>query len=441
VLIPVRLPDAARNPVSILGMAIASAAAVVFLALFALEVAGYLTNPYIGLLVFVTVPAVFLAGLALIPIGAWWAARRRRRGLTAPDWPVIDLRDSRQRGIVAGVIALTMVNVAIVSMGAYGGVHYLESEAFCGRVCHVMEPQAVAHKVWPHANVACAQCHVGPGAGAYVEGKLAGTRQLFHVLTDRVPLPVPAPDRLIQPTAVACAQCHSLPGQAGDALRVLREYASDETNTEMQTTLRLHVGNRTSGIHRHVSMDIEYVAPDDPTATIPVVRLRTAGRVREYVAEGASSDAPGTVRKMECIDCHNRPAHSFAATPARAIDAAIERGAIPRDLPFARREALAAVTGSHPSRDAAMTSIAGALTAFYAARPGTDEALVRRAISGTQAVWSRNVFPAMKVTWGTYPNHLGHVDTQGCFRCHDDRKAADGATIAQECELCHSLGE
>jgi hypothetical protein len=104
----IRLPDAARNPVSIFGMAVATAAAVVFLALLTLELAGYLTNPYIGLLVFVAVPAMFLAGLLLIPIGAWWAARRRRRGVAAPEWPVIDLRDSRQRRILAGVAALTI---------------------------------------------------------------------------------------------------------------------------------------------------------------------------------------------------------------------------------------------------------------------------------------------------------------------------------------------
>jgi nitrate/TMAO reductase-like tetraheme cytochrome c subunit len=427
--------------VSILGMAVATAAAVVFLALFALELAGYLTNPYIGLLVFVTVPVIFLAGLLLIPIGAWWTARRRRQGHAEPEWPVIDLRVPRQRGILAGVVGLTIVNIAIVSMGAYGGVHYMESEAFCGLVCHVMEPQAVAHKAWPHANVACAQCHVGPGAGAYVEGKLAGTRQLFHVITGNVPTPVPPPDRLIQPAATTCAQCHSPAARVGDELRVIRDYASDETSTESATTLRLHVGDRFSGIHRHLTLDIEYVAPEDPTATIPVVRLRTSRGVREYLAEGASADAPGTARAMECIDCHNRPAHSFSPTPERAIDAAIARGAIPRDLPFARREALAAVTTAYATKDAAMDGIAGALNGFYAERRGAGDALVRRAISGAQEAWARNVFPAMKVTWGTYPNQIGHVDTQGCFRCHDDRKAADGAVIQQECELCHTLPE
>lgn len=437
------LPDAARNPVSILGMAIATAAAVVFLALFSLEIAGYLTNPYVGLLVFVTVPAVFLAGLVLVPVGAWWTARRRARGLPAAEWPVIDLRNARQRGILAGVFALTLVNLLIVSMGAYGGVHYMESEEFCGQVCHVtMEPQAVAHKAWPHANVACTRCHVGPGAGAYIEGKLAGTRQLFHVLTDRVPTPVPPPQRLIQPADVTCGQCHSPTVRAGEQPRTLRDYTSDEANTENTTMLRLHVGDSTTGIHRHIGIQVEYVATDETRATIPIVRLRTPqGIVREYLAEGASATAAGVTRVMECTDCHNRPAHTFSATPERAIDAALARGSIPRDLPFARRETVAAVAAAYQSREAALAGIAERLTAFYGAVPGVDASLVTRAITGSQEAWSRNVFPQMKVTWGTYPNHLGHVDTLGCFRCHDDRKAADGAVIAQDCELCHSLPE
>jgi hypothetical protein len=50
------------------------------------------------------------------------------------------------------------------------------------------------------------------------------------------------------------------------------------------------------------------------------------------------------------------------------------------------------------------------------------------------------VFPLMRVTWGTYPNQLGHIDTPGCFRCHDDsHKTKDGKAISQDCELCHAI--
>ncbi len=425
-------------------MAIATAMAIVFVVLAFLDVAGYLTNPYLGLLVFVTIPILFGLGLVLIPIGAWWTARRRRLGQAPPEWPVIDLRNPRQRTTLTAVFVLTIVNLVIVSLAAYGGVHYMESSEFCGQVCHeTMEPQAVAHKAWPHAAVTCTQCHVGPGAGAFVDAKLAGTRQLVQLATNRVPKPVPPPADLIQPPSVTCQQCHSPTARIGDELRVVRDYGSDEANTESATTLRLRVGDRFTGIHRHISMDIEYVATDATKASIPVVRVRDAqGAVREYVAEGATGGAAaaGVTRRMGCTDCHSRPAHTFSFTAERAVDSAIGRGAIPRELPFARREAVLAVTGEYASRDAALAAIAERLQAFYSARGTADPALVTRAIAGTQEVWARNVFPQMKVTWGTYPNHLGHTDTDGCFRCHDDtHKTGAGSVISQDCELCHSI--
>jgi hypothetical protein len=50
------------------------------------------------------------------------------------------------------------------------------------------------------------------------------------------------------------------------------------------------------------------------------------------------------------------------------------------------------------------------------------------------------VFPQMNVTWGTYPNHIGHMDAPGCFRCHDDlHKTKDGRVIKQDCTLCHTF--
>jgi hypothetical protein len=143
---------------------------------------------------------------------------------------------------------------------------------------------------------------------------------------------------------------------------------------------------------------------------------------------------------MDCTDCHNRPAHTFSFTPQRAVDRAIAQGTIPQDLAFARREAVAAVSGDYPDREAALAAIGRRLTDFYASRPGSDARLVQRAVDGVRGVWAGNIFPAMKVQWGTYPNQLGHVDSSGCFRCHDDgHKAPGGAVISQDCELCHTI--
>ena len=435
-------------------MAIATAMAAVFLVLAALHLAGYFTNPYIGLLVFVAVPAVFLAGLVLIPFGAWLTSRRLARRPGLAEWPVIDLRQSRQRTLAVAAVALTAVNVMIVALATYGGVHAMDSNAFCGQVCHTtMEPEATAHAAWPHAKVSCTECHVGPGAGSFIEAKLAGTRQLFDVMTRHVPKPVPPPPELIQTARATCENCHWPEKFRGDVVRVVRDYADDEASTETVTTLRMHIGGGSralgigSGIHWHMNLDnqIDFVAADEHKAVIPYVRLTNQrGETREYFAEGTTREsvAGKATRRMDCMDCHNRPAHTFFFTPERAVDAAIAQGRIPRELPFARREAVAAVREPYADRAAALDAISARLTRFYMSRGNVDARLVTRAVNATQEIWSTNVFPAMKVTWGTYPNHIGHVDTPGCFRCHDDsHKSADGKVISQDCELCHSIPE
>jgi nitrate/TMAO reductase-like tetraheme cytochrome c subunit len=447
----VKLPPAARNPVSLVGIAIATAMAWAFLALFTLDLLGYLDNPYIGLVMFVAIPAAFVAGLLLIPIGIR-RARRRSPG-AVPDWPVLDLRDPHQRSVIVAVLALTFINVLIVSVAAYGGVHYMETTAFCGTVCHTtMEPQYVAHERGPHAQIACVQCHVGPGAGALVQSKLAGTRQLFEVITNRVPQPVPPPPQLLSPARATCERCHWPERFIGDRTRVIREFGNDEKNTESDTTLRLHVGGGSrargvgTGIHWHMNLDneIEFVVGADTPDSIPYVRLRDrTGNIREYFAEGATAQqiASGTRRRMECMDCHNRPAHTFAPSAARAVDDAMAQGLIPRDLPFVRREVVAALRQTYADRPSAMNGIASQLREFYQARGGVDAALVDRAIRGAQDAWASNVFPSMKVTWGTYPSNIGHVDSPGCFRCHDDsHKTKDGQRVlSQDCELCHVI--
>jgi hypothetical protein len=435
-------------------MAIATARAIVFIGLAVLHFAGYLDNPYVGLLIFVAIPVLFVLALLLIPIGGWWSRRRERLHPGASEWPVLDLRQPHQRAVLAAVLALTIVNVVIVSIAAYGGVHAMESVEFCGQVCHTtMEPQYVAHQAWPHARVACTQCHVGPGAGAFVEAKMAGTRQLFQVMTNRVPKPVPPPADLIRTARDTCEGCHWPETFRGDQERIIREFANDEANTEATTTLRLHIGGGSprlgvgSGIHWHMNLDnrVEFIAADDRQETIPYVRLTDRqGTVTEYLAEGTTREqfAGQPMRLMDCMDCHNRPAHTFFFTPERAVDTAVSQGRIPRELPFVRREAVAALKEGYADRASALEAIASRLNGFYSSRGNADAALVRRAVASTQDLWSQNVFPAMNVSWGTYPSHIGHIDSPGCFRCHDEsHTAADGKTISQDCELCHTLPE
>jgi nitrate/TMAO reductase-like tetraheme cytochrome c subunit len=290
------LPLLARDPLSLVGIAVATAAPILFLVFLLLELLGLLTNPYIGLLLFVAIPVAFILALLLIPIGMWRSARRMRRGGPAPEWPVVDLRKPRQRSVVTAVLALTAVNVVVISMAAYGGVHYMETAQFCGRVCHTtMEPQYAAYQAAPHARVACVECHVGSGMRALVESKIAGTRQLLEVITNTVTRPVPSPVRSMRPARETCEQCHWPEKFHGDTVRVIREYANDEKNTETATTLIMHVGGGSAalgigtGIHWHMNLDneIEYVATDPKRETIPYFAFATAP------ATCGSSSSPG----------------------------------------------------------------------------------------------------------------------------------------------------
>jgi hypothetical protein len=444
------LPSAARNPISLTGAAIATAMAVVFLALLALQLGGQVTNPYFGLLVFVAVPAGFVLGLLLIPIGIWRERRKMAAGQAAPEWPVIDLRLPKTRTVIFTVALLTFVNIIIVSLAAVGAVHHMETVEFCGTTCHTtMEPEWKAHQVSPHAEVPCVSCHVGNGAEALVESKVAGTRQLWHVITNQVQTPVAAPVRSMRPARETCQTCHWAEKDHGDKPRVIHEYADDQASTESTTTLQLHVGGGRadlgtgSGIHWHMNIDnkVEFISTDSARQTIPWVKLTDSkGNVKEYTVDGVTPEqlATGEHRLMDCMDCHNRPAHTFEPNAERAVDNAISSGHLPKTLPFARREAVAALKDEYPSDEDAQRGIDSRLRKVYAAQ-ASDPALPKM-IAAVQDVYGRNVFPAMKVKWATYPNNIGHVFFNGCFRCHDDNhKSKDGTVIKQDCETCHAM--
>ncbi len=429
-----------------------------FLLVYAFELAGWHANPYIGIVFFLVMPGIFLFGLALIPIGMWREARARRRGVIRGPfhWPVIDLNTPAQRKVIGIVALLTVANLVIISLAAFRGVHHMDSVEFCGQVCHeVMEPEFVSFKAGAHARVGCVACHIGPGAPWFVRSKLSGARQLYAVAFNTHSRPIPSPVHNLRPARDTCEQCHWPEKFHGDKVRAVREYADDEANTETVTTLRIHVGGGSDsvgpipGIHWHTSRanEIEYIATDDKRQVIPWVRLRKAnGEVKEWVADGVTSEAlaAGERRRMDCMDCHNRPSHTFAASAERAVDLAIAQGQIARTLPFVRRESVRLLKQAYPSHEAADAAIRGGLEAFYRAEhPGvltTGQPALAGAVAAVQRVYGRNVFPTMKVSWGSYANNIGHMDFPGCFRCHDDsHKAKDGTTISQDCSTCHTL--
>ena len=447
-----------RSPLSVTGMVLTTISAVVFLVVFLADLFGFHTNPYLGLLFFLVLPSAFLLGLALIPLGAWLERRRRARGRPPAEirWPHVDLNDPVQRRAAVIVFAMTIANIIIVSLAAYRGVEYMDSPQFCGQVCHtVMKPQFSAHQDSAHSRVACVKCHIGPGATWFARSKVSGLRQVFAVAFHTYSRPIPSPVQNLRPARDTCEQCHWPEKFHGDKIRRVVEYAEDEKNTESVTTLQVHVGGGSErlgiaqGIHWHMNIanEVEYVSSDDTRQVIPWVRVKDrTGAVREFTTDGVTPDqiARSERRRMDCIDCHNRPSHTMAATAERAVNERMADGEIPRTLPFVRREAVKALKASYATQDAADEGITRALREFY--RTQASEVFMSRrqdvenAVRATTTIYRRNVFPEMNVQFGTYPNSIGHVDFPGCFRCHDDsHRTKDGRKISQDCETCHSI--
>jgi hypothetical protein len=443
----------ARNPISAIGVGLATLCGALFLLLTAAEWFGWQSNPYFGIVLFLVIPLGLVLGLLLIAFGNAWY---RFRGKAEAAWPRIDLNNRRHQRIVLAGLVLSSVNIVIVSMAAYGGIHYMESASFCGQVCHqAMAPQFMAYQDSPHSSVPCVACHVGAGADALVASKVNGIRQLALYASERYSRPVPSPVHTLRPARDTCETCHWPEKIHGDRLKVIREYADDEENSETTTTLRIHVGGGShrlgigSGIHWHMNLSnqIEYIATDRERQVIPYVSLRSPdGMFREYRVEGVSDEelARGERRRMDCMDCHNRPSHTFFARPERAVDQALEIGRVSRELPFVRREMVAALKAESENGADAGRKIAEHLEQFYrreypevADRAAAD---IAKAVAVAQDLFERNVFPGMRVSWGTYPNELGHLDFPGCFRCHDEEhRSADGKVIGQDCETCHSI--
>jgi NapC/NirT cytochrome c family, N-terminal region len=447
-----------RSPISVAGMVLTTISASVFLIVFLADLFGLHTNPYLGILFFLVLPGVFLFGLALIPLGAWLERRRRARGRPSSQihWPRVDLNDPVHRRAAVIAFALTMANIVIVSLAAYRGIEYMDSVQFCGQVCHsVMKPEFTAYQDGPHSRVTCVQCHIGAGASWFAKSKVSGTRQVLAVTFHTYSRPIPSPVQNLRPARDTCEQCHWPEKFHGDKIVRVFEYGEDEKNTESITTLQVHVGGGSErlgiaqGIHWHMNVanEVEYIATDDKRQVIPWVRVKDRfGNVREYTAEGAKPEdlAKGERRRMDCMDCHNRPSHPMAATPERAVNQRMARGDIPKTLPFVRRETVKALKASYPSQERAEEGISRSLRDFYRSQFPTEfmsrRQEVEKAANAAMDIYRRNVFPEMNVAFGTYPNNIGHMDFPGCFRCHDDSHASkDGKKIGQDCETCHKI--
>lgn len=434
------------NWVSLTGVVTVAASVFAALLLFLIDTFQRASNPYVGVLTYLIAPCFTMLGVALIVLGMF--IRRREIKLRGEPIPlVIDLSRSRDRRILGYFLGSTALFLVVTAVGSYHSYQFTESVTFCGQACHtVMEPEMVTYQHSAHARVACVECHIGPGAKWFVKAKLSGLYQVYATLTDKYPRPVPTPIKNLRPAQDTCEHCHWPERFSGNMIRKYTHFLSGVSNREYSVVLLLRVGGGdpqrgpVEGIHWHTSKNhkVEYLATDNLRLKIPWVRLTGPdGKVTEFrTPEFTNTVNEADVRKMDCIDCHNRPAHVYQK-PNEAVDHAIAEGWIDRTLPSIRSNATLVVTQPYTNRTEALATIASRLESAY---PG--DARAKSAVAAVQAIYERSFFPEMHANWRAYPEHIGHKDWPGCVRCHDDNhKTADGKQVIsfQNCRQCHLI--
>ena len=449
-----------NNWITLAGAALTTSSAFVLVWLWFMELTGRpeQVNPYMGILLFAILPAIFVGGLLLIPLGILRVRRLRRLAGEAPlPLQAVDFKQPSVRHLLTVVGILTFINVSIMGTAVLKGTEYMDSNQFCGLTCHtVMRPEYTAFLDSPHSRVGCAQCHIGHGAPALVKAKISGIRQIFAVAFGTYSRPIPSPVEYLRPARETCEQCHWPQKFTGNKLIIHTKYSEDEANTPLTTVLLLKIGghtpNGTTGIHgRHLDAmaRITYLTTDRSRQEIPKVTYRQDdGTLVDYMTDDYKTMPKekldkASARQMDCVDCHNRPSHAFML-PDRALDKAIANNSMSPELPFLKKKALELLKVDYPDQKTAAAKIPVDLAEYY--RTNYPEIYIKKrnqvntACEVVKGIYLHNVFPDMKVTWGTHPNNIGHEDSVGCFRCHDgSHSSADGRTIKGDCDTCHDL--
>ena len=436
-----------RNWMSLSGFVVMIGSVFSFLLLLLLDAMAHFSNPYIGILTYLVAPMFTIIGLIMVAIGAFF--RRRQIVRYAGPFPPlrIDLTRPRDRKVFGIFLAGGVLFLLISAIGSYQSYHYTESVQFCGQACHgVMKPELVTYLHSPHARVACAECHIGKGAAWYVRSKLSGSYQVYATMANKYPRPIPTPVKNLRPAQETCEQCHWPKKFVGNLERTYNYFLGDETNTPFTVRLLMKVGGGdpthgpVGGIHWHMNVGnkIEYIASDDARQKIPWVRMTDSqGVVTEFRSPRFTNAVnEASVRRMDCMDCHNRPAHRYQS-PNSAVNLAMDLGRIDKSLPWIKTNALYVLTRTYTNETQAVEAIATTLADRY-----HGDERIRPVIDAVQQIYTNNFFAEMKASWQTYPDNIGHKEWPGCFRCHDgEHKSIDGrSTInAKDCNACHTI--
>lgn len=455
---PPKPPSLLRNLLSLFGIGIVLVATAIGLPMMFLDFYRPHSSPYVAIVIYLILPFAAMGGVALALLGMVLERRRRRRrpGQAVPPLPRLDLNQPKHQAVLMISLFSLLVLLMLLSVTGYRAYHFTESVKFCGVVCHaVMKPEYTAHQFSPHARVACVECHVGTGAEWYVQSKLNGLRQVYALATGAYPKPIPTPVKNLRPATDTCEQCHWPQKFFGTQRKTFSHYLGDEANSPWQIQMLLKVGGgdpdvgTAAGIHWHMNIknEIYYVASDD-REVIPWVRVvDREGHVTEYMSTEAPLSpeqlAAAEVRRMDCVDCHNRPSHIFRP-PDRAVEDAFNSGRLDRDLPYLKREGVRLLAVEYQTEAEARAAIVTGLAEFYQATyPEVyqgNTAAVQQAAQELQQIYARTIFPEMRTDWRAHADHAGHLNSTGCFRCHDGlHQSTQGKVITNDCNACHTI--
>ena len=451
-------PPAFYNLRTLIGAAIASVSFGLVLFLTVLDLFEGEQKPYVGILTFIILPIFILFGLGLVFYGIWREHRREKKGLPHElKLPRIDLNDPRQRNAFFWISLGGLMLLIFSAFGSFKAYEYTDSDKFCGTTCHaVMSPEYTAYEFSPHARVGCVKCHIGPGAGWFVRAKLSGAYQVYATLFNKYPKPIPTPIENLRPAQETCEQCHWPKHFFSEKLLKNTYFLSDEKNTRWMLDLLIKIGGGnieagpTSGIHWHMNIanELTYIATDSQRQNIPWIQSKNPeGKIVVYRStENSLTDEQirtMKTRRMDCIDCHNRPTHIYHP-PARSINHVMSLGWIDPSLPNVKSVSIKALETSYSTKQIGLDSIQLTIEGYYQMNypelAKTKQDTIAKVISEVQKIFNRNYFPEMHVSWKKFPDNIGHMYYPGCFRCHDGKHVSDdGKVLSRDCNVCHTI--
>lgn len=455
-----KFPPSSKNWLTLIGAVLAAIALTLIIILFLISTIFNLDDTNLGLFIYIILPGFLVLGLILIPVGIFRERRRMRKtGITGSKrLPMIDLNDPSHRNAFIIFSISTVVILVLSTLGSFRAYHITESVEFCGKLCHkVMEPEHTAYQSSPHANLLCVECHVGAGASWYVKSKLSGLHQIYAVLADDYNKPIQTPLHDLRPARETCEECHWPQKFYSRSLVTNKYFLADSLNSEWDIILQMKTGPEYSamglreGIHWHInpSVKIDYISENDKRENILYVRYINQDTGETIIYNNKDNQASDSIiinsemRTMDCIDCHNRPSHNYRS-PTVYFDQAMIAGRISNDIPFIKKTSMEILRGSFTNKDSALTIISEQIHEYY--RTSYPEYYLGNrlrldsAVMGISDGFSRNNFPHMKVSYDVYPDHIGHLETNGCFRCHNDQFVSEnGRTINKDCDLCHTI--